>query len=378
MPAMHRSLIVVALALALPVVAAAAPKAHPPLSAADRKTSATMLAKARGQQAKKDYAGAIATLEKLIELVPDDAVALGELGFTAYLAKDLKKAEEFTRRSLDAQATPSVRGAALFNLGMIQEDRGDKAGAIASYLASLQARPNATVLAKLDKLDATAASALDPYRPVPLASSASIVAFCKTLPAAYPDGYGNEFTCTCGKIEKLGTRRVAAPFEAAEVFTRTCEARPDPGRDSYGAVEDFAAVKVAGAWYVSRMGSHEFNRACDSEMTYASATATGPRLLVEYHEEGSCGRGLLTEWKTDRVVAFGVGASKAASAMPALAVVQHEGGMDGSDAPKDRVDVQLDLVWGADNALEVKGVKTKGLDATAAKRLVGKHAVVFP
>jgi hypothetical protein len=125
------------------------------------------------------------------------------------------------------------------------------------------------------------------------------------------------------------------------------------------------------------MGSHEFNRACDSEMTYTSVTATGARLLVAYHEEGSCGRGLMTEWKTDRVVVFGVGASKAASAMPALVVVQHEGGMDGSDAPKDRVDVQLDLVW-SDDALEVKGVKTKGLDAAAAKQLVGKHALIFP
>jgi hypothetical protein len=86
----------------------------------------------------------------------------------------------------------------------------------------------------------------------------------------------------------------------------------------------------------------------------------------------------MTEWTTDRVVAFGIGASKAASAMPALAVVQHEGGMKDSDTPPDRVDVALELVWSADNALEVKATKAKGLDATAAKQLVGKHAVSFP
>ena len=376
---MARSLLV-ALALSSSLLADAAPKARAPLSDAERAASKKLLAKARAQQGKKDYAGAIKTLEELLAHDPDDAVALGELGFTAYLAKDLKKAEEYTRRSIAAQATPSVRGATLFNLGMILEDRGDKPGAIASYLESLRSRPNATVLAKLRKLDAVAADSLDPYRPVPLASYASIAAFCKTQPAKYPVEYdaGLEYSCDCGDKQKLGATKLAAPYEAVDVFTRVCSAQTDRMHDPFGTWEDFAVVKVGGAWYVDRMGSHEFNRACDSAKTYTSATSTGTRLLVAYHEEGSCGRGLMTEWTTDRVVAFGIGASKAVSAMPALEVVKHEGGMKDSDTPPDRVDVALDLAWGTGDTLEVKAPKSKGLDPAAAKLLVGKHALAFP
>jgi Tfp pilus assembly protein PilF len=138
----------------------------------------TALAKARKLQAAKKYADATAAFNDALAAAPGDATVLGELGWTAYLAKDYKTAEEITRKAVAAQAVPNVRGATLYNLGLIQEQNGDKAGAIASYAASLKARPNAVVAARLKTLDANAAAAADPYAPHALTGYASIAELC--------------------------------------------------------------------------------------------------------------------------------------------------------------------------------------------------------
>src|ERR1700689_4365607 len=63
------------------------------LPAADQKTYAAALQKGRDFQAKKKWADAEAAFGDCLKIAPDDATALGELGWTAYLAKDLATAE---------------------------------------------------------------------------------------------------------------------------------------------------------------------------------------------------------------------------------------------------------------------------------------------
>jgi tetratricopeptide (TPR) repeat protein len=360
--------------------AAAAPRARPPAPAADvLKQARALLSKGRKLEDKKQYAEAIAAFEALTKLVPDDAVALSELGFTAYLAKDLGKAETATRAALARQATPSVKGATLYNLGLIQEARGDKAGAIVSYLESLRVRPHAVVLARLAKLDATAAAALDPYRPAPLASVASVDAFCKALPAKDEAG----FACGCHHPEPLRATKLAAPFDAVEVFTRTCEEN-SPGREPFGDTTDYVAVKVGGAWYVDKLGVRTYNHHCTTNATYDDATVTAGHLLLAYAEDGDCvGGDREGTWKVSRVAVLGVGPSQAASAMPVLAVRQHETEQtemfdDPPGAVKTTADVELTLDWSTPGSLTVAGTKTVGLEKAAAKRLLGTHALAFP
>ena len=57
---------------------------------------------------------------------------LGELGWTAYLMKDYAKAKDATQKAIAHQPAPNIRGAALYNLGLIDEAQHDTAGAVAA------------------------------------------------------------------------------------------------------------------------------------------------------------------------------------------------------------------------------------------------------
>src|SRR5262249_51822704 len=92
-----------ALIALLPALALADGKLPTPkkLTAAQAKTYREAIAKARKLQVAKDYKGAIKAFEEALSVDPDDAHALGELGYAAYFAKDYKYARESTRKALD-------------------------------------------------------------------------------------------------------------------------------------------------------------------------------------------------------------------------------------------------------------------------------------
>lgn len=106
----------------------------------------------------KDYAAGIAALEAALKIDPNHAATLGELGWAAYLAGDLPKAERFTTQAIAAAKTDRTRGATLYNLGRIHEDRGEKDEAATAYQRSQQLRPNATVAARLAALESAGAA----------------------------------------------------------------------------------------------------------------------------------------------------------------------------------------------------------------------------
>ena len=222
-----------------------APKKAVPLSAAEQKQYDAQLKKGRAAQGKKAYADAIAAFHACVKIAPGDATALGELGWTAYLKKDLALAESSTRQALAATGSPALRGAVLYNLGLIEEAKSDKPAAIAAYSQSLLVRPNGVVRATLAKLSPEAAAAFDPWKPVALAGPfASIEAYCKTTPKTTPE----EFECECTTDDTKAIKRaLPAGILQVETVRHGCHAHAsEAGEVDYGI-----AVKVASGWYTA-------------------------------------------------------------------------------------------------------------------------------
>jgi hypothetical protein len=339
------------------------------LSAADQKKYKQLLNKGRELENKKKYVEAIAAFDDALKVAKDDATVLTEIGWTAYLAKDYDKAETYTRKALANESTPNIRGAAFYNLGLVQEKRGDRAGAIKSYTESLKARWNATVRGALAKLDPAAAAALDPFKPQALAGPfKSIDDYCKPK-RTKPTGDDPE-TCECsdGKAATGSTK----PFEALTWVTRKCEAG-----DHIMTNYDLAA-KVGGSWYVAEVAETDANFHCDNDVDSQTIKIEGGRGVFRLSEHGGCMRGeYSSDFTEDQLVVVGIGSSGKPSATPAIIVGRHEESaeLDENGEPKKTtvsVDTALAVTWTKDG-LEMKG-KTKGGDVS----MVGKHALAFP
>ncbi|HEV7556465.1 MAG TPA: tetratricopeptide repeat protein [Kofleriaceae bacterium] len=329
-------------------------------------------------------AQAIAKLEACVAVIPDQATALSELGFTAYRAKDYVKAEAATRKAIASQGSPNVRGASLYNLGLILEDTKDTAGAIAAYTESLRARPHGVVRARLRKLDAKAADAFDPYKPASMAGPfPTLDAFCKTIPAKEPETVnGIDMPCTCGHAVKSAS--AVGPFKELEVFTQTC-ALDGHKAGSMGSDVYRIAARVDAGWFVAPLSTVWFSDRCSNSPKVAvlGAKSLGGRQVghIEVTNEGECRKE--GYWADRTLVVVGSGASGAPSATPPIIVKRHEDryvpdpdGIVTGDT-ETVMDVVLDVKWNADGTLEVKG-KTMGLDKAAAGDVIGKHALPFP
>lgn len=362
-------------------LASADPAAKAPLSAADAKAYAAQLTKGRKLENAGKHADAIAAFEAGLKSAPDDATLLGEIGASAYLAKDLAKAETATRAAIKNASAPNIRGASLYNLGRIQEDKKDTAGAILSYIDSLRARPNSVVRARLAKLDPKAAAALDPYKPVPLAGPfASLDAYCKTVPAATDA----DMVCSCGVETDVQDKPVTAAAYDVQLFASTCGYH---GTDYH--VSDFKlGVKVGASWYVAPVAHEEVSRHCALQYKLGDAkpqdlaAASGSEVVARYTIDGECWGGMVEEsWSEERLVLVGTGASKVPSATPPLLrkrlETTVEDRIEHPDAKKTTANVALEFTWKPDGTFTVAG-KTTGIDATEAGGLLGKHAITFP
>ena len=337
------------------------------------------LAKGRTLQGAKKYADATDALNDALAAMPGDATVLGELGWTAYLAKDYKTAEAMTRKSLAAEGVPNVRGATLFNLGLIQEQNGDKASAIASYLQSIKARPNGVVRARLKKLDATAAAAIDPYAPHALTGYASIADLCKDAKAtlAKTDAL-DASTCTCGEpIDDADTKPLTAskPFDELKTFQATC---PDDMR-RYN--ELYVAVKTGGKWYGEVIASTLTNYHGNADLTFNESSTRGSMLTVDFKLESGTSDGMDTYgYDTHTIAVFGLGPSHVPSAAQ---IKLHEFSDEqfdprGDPPGKDNISINTDLAitWGSGATFTLAG-KTTGLDKDTASNTLGSHTLVF-
>ena len=353
-------------------------------SKADQTKCKNLIDDGRNLASDGKLAQAIAKLEACIAIIPDDATALGELGFTAYRAKDYVKAESATRKAIASQGSPNVRGAALYNLGLILEDNKDPAGAIAAYSESLRARPNVAVRAKLRKLDAKAAEAFDPYKPAAMAGPfPTLDAFCKTMPSKVVEKMDNlEMPCTCGHAVKSAT--AIGPFKQLEVFTRTC-ALDGHAMDSMGSDEYRIAAQLDAGWFVTPLSTVWFSRKCSNtpKVAVLDVNSLGGKQVgrIEFTNVGECMKS--DDWSDRTLVVIGIGPSGKPSATPPIITKRRDdvftrdrdGIMTGDMTTV--MDVVLDVKWNADGTVEVKG-KTKGLDSAAAGDVIGKHALPFP
>jgi tetratricopeptide (TPR) repeat protein len=157
----------------------------------------SLLRDGRRQVQAKEYAAGIALYEKALALRPGDPRLLVELGWAAFLAGDLERASVATVRALAGLRDQSAKGAALYNLGRIAEQRGKKEDAAAFYRESLAARPNAVVEKRLAGIggEAVAAAIEPPTELGPLAGPfATLDAVCA---AEIPDlaGEGGKVGC---------------------------------------------------------------------------------------------------------------------------------------------------------------------------------------
>lgn len=113
---------------------------------------ATLLNEGRKLSKAGDNAGAMAKFAEADKALPDQASLLGEYGWAAFKAGELELAELKTRRALAKVKKPKRKAAILYNLGRIEEARGNKAAALKHYEQSLSLRDNKTVAGRVAAL----------------------------------------------------------------------------------------------------------------------------------------------------------------------------------------------------------------------------------
>lgn len=166
-------------------------------AATQRKALITLLRDGRAAVKKGDHVRGMALFEQSLAIDPNDARVLSELGWAAFRAGELERAERATRDSVKHAREMSVKGASLYNLGRIEEERGKKEDAAQHYAESLAARPgNAVVQQRLDALLAAGTAAPSDKESCDFKIMAGAVAptmqavcaaFIKTLPAGEED-----------------------------------------------------------------------------------------------------------------------------------------------------------------------------------------------
>ncbi|MBN2715432.1 MAG: tetratricopeptide repeat protein [Deltaproteobacteria bacterium] len=126
-----------------------------------------LLRSGRRQVQSKKYDAGIAFYEKGLAIRPGDPTMLIELGYAAFLEGDLERATTATELGLLGAGNNTVKGAALYNLGRIAEQQGDKDMAAQKYRESLAVRPNNAVEKRLVSLTAVAETDTAPVYVVP-------------------------------------------------------------------------------------------------------------------------------------------------------------------------------------------------------------------
>jgi tetratricopeptide (TPR) repeat protein len=318
------------------------------------------LARGRKLEDKKDYPGAVAAFQEALTAIPDDPWALSELGWAAYLAKDLALAEKATRQAIAVNGEPNQKGASLYNLGKIEEAKGNKAAAARAYAASLQARPNKTVRAALIALDPAAAAALDPFSPQPmLGPFPTPAAFCAQL----KDDDGNACNCAEQPIATFEGKDLAPPYLHAQVLESSC----DPG------TQEALALETKAGWFVApNAGERNRGGHCNNQFTVEGIHfENGKKWLVltdsQYtncwsnHEDDNFSLEVHAQWQT----IVGIGPSGKPSATPRLTVIDQD---EGSGK---KVRDYAALVGFGDGAIEISG-------SAEDPALVGKHVLRFP
>lgn len=135
----------------------------------------------------KEWSAALAAFDRALAVMPDDARVLSEVGWAAFQANELTRAEAANARALANANEPLVRAPILYNAGRVAEARGRPDAARKAYRESLALRDNAEVKKRLAGLPVDAGPDEDDDAVARLGcrgSFADIRALCKCFEAA--------------------------------------------------------------------------------------------------------------------------------------------------------------------------------------------------
>lgn len=217
----------------------------------------------------------IAAFERALEVNPHDARVLSEVGWAAFKDQQLDRALDATRQSVALTLDPSVKGASLYNLGRIYEERGERDRAAQAYKQSLEVRPgNKIVKARLDALMSTGAQlasqqcAMQPLKLKPDQDPCAAHTY-----ALIPDesGYYTEALCYEDAAPKRLT--VATSVGELQVVAFRYEHRVESG-----GYDDVLAVAVIGP-----KGAHVYDlaRAHTPGIAYVYGSVTLDEVLTQ-------------------------------------------------------------------------------------------------
>jgi len=111
-----------------------------------------LLRKGRALERQGKHDEAMATFNKALKVVPDDARVLAELSWAALHAKKYDRATAAAKRALAAATRNRIKAQALYNLGRIHEANNRKPDALRAYHRSQVLRPHKEVAARIKKL----------------------------------------------------------------------------------------------------------------------------------------------------------------------------------------------------------------------------------
>jgi tetratricopeptide (TPR) repeat protein len=332
------------------------------LAYAGADTATTLLDRGRKLEGEGKLAAARDVLGKARTLAPEDAAVLTELGWVAFLDKDLPVAESTTREAIAHAKEPVLLGAAQYNLGRILEARGDAKAASAAYVASLKAKASqldvdprvhtnaSAVRDRLVKLDPVAANDIDPVKPVAMAGP------FKSLEAAIDaQNVADKVPVACS-VKLVGAMHPAPkPFQSISIQRRDCVKQSD------------LVVVIKDEWYIRSIDVIEMSGHCGGfNLKWARATAHRKLVAIDFTAHLDCShKDADWSWDEAATLVVGIGPSGKPSVTPAIDTrVRGRGDFDNS------------IAWHDDGTIAITSSGKRPFEY--AFDLAGAHALLFP
>jgi tetratricopeptide (TPR) repeat protein len=347
-------------------------------------------------EAKGDHTGAIAAFNRALAVFPDDPTVLDEMATASYKAKDLATAETLARRAAARSPNAKLRGRILYNLGRVQEARGEKDKAIESYKRSLDDRPNRIVRERLATLDPAAAVEKDRVAPTAMAGPfSSIRQWCarsetkKNCDAADDDGDGSpdnqegqekpQFSCD-DKGPALA--KPPAPFRAARVVVARCDYQ---NNQELVVDEVVLALRVGDQWFIGdvtdALNNLRQSQSFETKLEARPLVAGSPPRVLVHLTTSLMYRGM-DGTEDESLLIAGVGASgKPSLTRPILESSFSDEDDQETGENRGRHGGKLKLDFQPGEMLEITGPTKKagtGIDKDTLAPLLGKHQLVFP
>lgn len=367
------------------------------------------MADARALHEKKDYAGAVRGFQGALVIAPDDPRGLSELGWAAFFLNDLDLAEGSTRKAIELAKEPYLKASSYYNLGRIQEERGQKDLAKESYKKSLEFKMNTTVKERLAQIDAALASSFEVLGVRGAAGPrVSLDSYCeglekKALPEKVrcegaPQDLGDAFKGP-SRVLKPGAPYLAVRVIASARWGDRDEAiTREPPAVGGGTTEYHLAIRTKAGWFVVERAMTTENPGKDGitesvevkELAVRGVVPGGSPfvLLRALHYRGDSNMSVneLEESTDEGLTVCGAGPSGIISCTRPIRLSWSERvgvispGMDAPGAKHSLRDVKgsLTAAFLPDGQLEIKAVEGTEELPDDLRGLPGKHTLKFP